>query len=335
MSSDGKATRKLRALSRATRRVWDESQLVRGTLCPQHGLEIDHLDEVANAIDDALVAIKTLQEIATGRDKARYDSHLGGDPSGRVLVGLHGPRNSAVHDIELFDPDLRRAVGPLENQRFIVWPRWKVRQDLPASVFQTKGGKDMEWTFDAYDQHVAGRLVVDTLMDAYAFFLAVIPDLVPRLSDGHIEGFPLPPLPIAGYHRLHPEWNTHEAAADGIRRQAQERRPPGEKRRIVARLETRQGRIICGYSVEGGRGSAFTDQEDQIARDIAEGYPYVVETAAGDLPLKVESGSLLLNDGRSVDDVVPLPSGNDPPWQTWWDMCVEDAEYYRQQRQVI
>lgn len=108
---------------------------------------------------------------------------------------------------------------------------------MPTAMFEhhdkkRRGQLNTDYAL-SYDNAVAGRLLVDTLMDAYAFFESCDPSLVKRDADNQISGFPLPPLPFAGgYVRLHPDWPSHEHVDSEIRNRTRSALPKGRDRQI-------------------------------------------------------------------------------------------------------
>jgi hypothetical protein len=79
---------------------------------------------------------------------------------------------------------LARAIGPLENGMFIIFPRWKQRSSLPRKTFQypngLRKGTDRRDYIKACDAAAAGRLALDTLTDTFAFFDACDPRIADR-----------------------------------------------------------------------------------------------------------------------------------------------------------
>lgn len=107
----GKGQLKMRSLATSIRDVYDASASVRGRVMPGSILEFDELDDVVNALDNALVSVRTIDlEVLEPSDRTAYQAARAGSPTGGVVRGLTPVRNNAVHHIDVVDPDLARAV---------------------------------------------------------------------------------------------------------------------------------------------------------------------------------------------------------------------------------
>lgn len=325
-----KARQKMTALVDAIQRFHTARGKVQGKPIVGGSLEIEDLHTVLNAVDDALVAIRTLDlEVFTASDKTAYEAMLSKSPEGKVVRGLVGPRNNAVHGAEVVDPCVSRAVGPLLDGRYLIWPRWKNRSDVPTSVF----GRTAPGAIGAYDQCVAGRPVIETLIDAFTFFATCDPCTPQRDEAGNWFGFPLQPLSVPGYERLAPDWPNRKEADAQVRADCTAVPPGGDGREIRAVIEVDGQRILCGYTRNGYRQDSFTEPVEQVVRDIERGYSYSVATADGSLDVSVVHDDLEAN-GKALSDLkLAAPSGDiTPPWEGWWQLCQDDAAYYRAQR---
>lgn len=335
-----KGQRKMRALASAIGRFNDECTRASGSVALGPALEMDHIDAAVNALDDALVAIRTLdQEIFECSDPSAYASVRDGARQGMVVRALTAPRNNAVHHAIAVDPDLARAIGPLENGNFIIFPRWKPRSSLPRAMFEHAHGKrkgtDHADYINTYDAAAAERLVLDTLMDAFAFFDLCDERIADRDQAGNLVGFPLQPLPVADcYHRLGPDWPDSETVDQKIRASVSSEPPSGDNREISGRLTTPSGVVYCGYTnVDTRRRHVFTEAAEQVLRDVGLGYDYFVAVSDGRLSVDARAGRLSVA-GDLVESLL-LPDWTDredEPWAGWWEICVSDAHYYRRQR---
>lgn len=333
---------KMRALRDAIGRFDFACAHASGSVAPGPTLEMEHIDPVVNALDEALVAIRTLDlEVFNASDPAGYSTLRQGSASGTTVRGLTAPRNNAVHDSDVIDPDIARAIGPLEGDRFIIFPRWKNRMSLPKQMFQHAMGKqkgqDHAALIASYDSAVAGRVVLDTLMDAFAFFDGCDPRLADRDSEGKLRGFPLAPLPVAGdYRRLHPDWPNHETVDRNIRQLASDEVPAGREREITGRLNSPTGIVYCGYTdVRAGYRQAFTEPAAQVRRDIEMGFPYYATADGVRSEVTIDGAELRVRcetlDRLSLQD---WTDRDDEPWRGWWDLCSSDGGYYRSQRRA-
>ncbi len=331
----------MRALSDAITRFYTACTHVTGAIRPGHVLELDHIDAVANALDEALVAVRTIDlEVLEASDRHGYSVERKTSPTGTVVRALTAPRNSAVHHTEVIDPDVARAVGPLDGGRCIIFPRWKPRSALPPAMFQyptgkKKGREVVDYT-TSYDSAAAGRLVLDTLMDAFQFFDSCDQRLADRDADGKLRGFPLAPLPVPGYVRLAPDWPEQGVVDQNVRARARDKPPAGTSREITGLLSASVGTVFCGYTnLEHGNRHSFTEDAGQVRRDVESDYPYIVTVGAERLPVSVTDGQLHA-DGKPVEQL-NLPDWTDSaePWAGWWELCASNANFYRNQRRGI
>jgi hypothetical protein len=336
-----KGQQKMRALADAIARYASACSHATGRICPQHLLEMDHIDPVVNALDEALVAIRTTDlEVLEASDPFGYPATRRASPKGVVVRALTAPRNNAVHHTEVIDPDLARAIGPLDGGRCIIFPKWKPRSELPSAMFQysqgKKQGQDRSDYTTSYDSAVAGRLVLDTLMDAFAFLDGCDQRLADRDVEGKLRGFPLAPLPAPGYVRLAPDWPDQETIDHNIRAQVRDEVPAGTSREITGRLSVSAGTVFCGYTnLEHGRRHSFTEDGEQVRRDIEFGYLYFVAVGGRHLEVSVV-GDQLQAGGEGLEQL-NLADGtvSAEPWSGWWELCASDAGYYRNQRRAI
>lgn len=163
------------------------------------------------------------------------------------------------------------AAGPLPQSGgcYLINPRWKAREALPARMFH---GKHRPTLASAYDDAYAGVPILDTLLDAFAFFDGLAPSLARRHEDGSLEGFPLPPYDFAlRYRRLAPDWPT-ERVWNGRAWLVAQAGPPHGSRTIVGRITVSGRVILCGDTIAGaGRTQAFTELAEQVV--LAPGPP--------------------------------------------------------------
>ena len=223
----------------------------------------------------------------------------------------------------------------------VIFPRWQARGLLPTAMFEyhdkkRRGQLNTDYAL-SYDNAVAGRLLVDTLMDAYAFFESCDPSLVERDADDQISGFPLPPLPFAaGYVRLQPDWPSHEHVDSEIRNRTRSALPHGRDRQIRGLLSVGGAVVCCGYTDSAGPyARSFTEPLDQVVADIGAGFEYLVELDGTQARVTLHEGAAV-TDGRELASIAELMlTGDDEePWNGWWSLCQDDARYYRAQREV-
>lgn len=332
---------KMRSLATSIRDVYDASVSVRGCVQPGGVLELNDLDDVINALDNALISVRTIdREVLEPSNETAYQATRAGSPTGGVVRGLTPLRNNAVHHVDVVDPDLARAVGPLPGGTCVIFPRWKDRAVLPTAMFEYHDRKRLgQLNVDyanSYDAAVAGRLLLDTLMDAYAFFQSCDPSLVERGADNQIAGFPLPPLPFgAGYVRLHPDWPTQDHVDDEIRTRTRSAPPTGRDRQIRGLLIVGGTVVCCGYTDSAGPyARSFTEPVDQIVADVNAGFEHFTELNGSKHPVTVHDG-VAVADGRELASIseLMLTGDDEEPWRGWWTFCQDDAHYYQAQRE--
>ncbi len=332
---------KMRSLATSIRDLYDASATVRGRVHPDSTLELDELSDVINALDNALVSVRTIDlEVLESSHKTAYRAARADSPAGGVVRGLTPLRNNAVHHVDVVDPDLARAVGPLPGGTCVIFPRWKYRALLPTAIFEhhdrkRPGQLNTDYA-NSYDTAVAGRLLLDTLMDAYAFFESCDASLVERDAEKQIAGFPIPPLPFGGsYVRLHPDWPTQEHVDGEIRTGTRSAPPKGRDRQIRGLLIVGSTVVCCGYTDPAGPyARSFTEPVDQIVADVDAGFEHFIELDGTTYPVTVDDGVALAG-GRELVSIseLMLAGDDEEPWRGWWTVCNDDAHYYRAQRE--
>jgi hypothetical protein len=198
------------ALQRQTARTWTATFDNDSSLCRVHGLELD-LEPVAVELAFALVAVRALDSQVFGDAfGSAYQSHRAQCREGRVVDGLTLIRNAEVHCPDILDPGIDRVLSippvlvgnarPATGQ-FRLLPSWRTFDNLPLDVRETR--RTASRCKISYREHVAGNLVMDTLLDAVKFFRECDPSM-PATDNGELRHFPLLALlPVAG-ERLHP-----------------------------------------------------------------------------------------------------------------------------------
>lgn len=292
----------------------------------------EDLDDVVNELDHCLYTIRVLdRDVFEASNKQAYDKLRKANDEGGVVTGLRAVRDAATHHADVTEPNLVRALGPLPPGRFIVFERWRYRRELPPKRFKNVDGKVVAERAEAFDRHVGGRYVLDTLFDAFRFFDIADPKLVARDAEGQIRGFPIPPLElVAGYYRIHPDWPTHEVVERRLRTRAEEDLPAGERREIVGTVGG--GSTVVGWTQEAGSRSAFTETVEQACADIRRGYPYITLLEGVERPIRAKRSSLFVDEAALVDVLPDVSEEGEYPWSHWADLAAGDATIYRRQR---
>ena len=91
--------------------------------------------------------------------------------------------------------------------------------------------------------------------------------------------------------------------------------------------------VYCGYTeLDHGRRHSFTEGELQVRRDVMAGYEYVV-MVKGAAELVTLSGDQLIVGSEALESVhIEDLTSSPTPWAGLRVLCVDDAEYYRNQR---
>ena len=199
------------ALQRQVEAAWLATLENDSVLCRDHGPELD-LEPLGVELAFALVAVRVLDlEVFDGRNDRAYQAHRANRAEGRVVNGFTLMRNAEVHLPIVVDPGVKRAlsvpvlrpgqVWPFRGQ-FRLFPSWRPFDELPTDVRETKMTANR--CKDSYREHVAGKLILDTLLDAVRFFYGCDPSLAAVADSGELLHFPLPAvLPVSG-DRRHP-----------------------------------------------------------------------------------------------------------------------------------
>lgn len=197
----------------------------------------------------------------------------GGDPGAETIEGLRYLRNVGQHLIHPVVPDTSRVVGSNMGLGFRTSALWA---PIPPAVHRSLHTTTQPLQVH-YNSRLLGRDVLDTFLDAARFFWEVCPKAIHRAAGGEWTGFPL--RHQAGVAtRLHPEepkWDSmNRRDWDRARRWMDTRRPGGDFRVICGRLTTEAGTLLVGCTFRGHASfQGFAETPDQVAADIALGYP--------------------------------------------------------------
>ncbi|MFM9540049.1 hypothetical protein [Streptomyces turgidiscabies] len=332
---------KMRTLALGISRIWEASATTSTTLCRDHGMEVD-TERIEMEIGPALVTIRTLDleviQRSQGPDKnsegwRRYETARNADDQGRAVQGLTLLRNADTHAAAVVDVSPDQVFGGTTG--FRVFPVWKLYDELPEAVRGSHGNKR------AYQEAVGGRLVIETLLDAFAFLNRCDPTLASRdLKTGELEFFPLKHYasPV-GYERRHPDQPRHAEIHLEVRQRAEAKSPAGIRRTIQYSFPAGDSTVYCGYTDTGSHSqTAFTESAVQVARDVRNGFPYIVATADGaHRRVSVEADGRLFAGSVGLD-ALEFPASPVHPapevWEGWWKWASEDAFHYRDQRHL-
>jgi hypothetical protein len=275
------------------------------------------------------------------------------DRLGQVVTGLELIRNCETHAHVSFDGLLaeRRVLGvPMHaGTIYRVVPAWAEYADLPSAYVEldqsaTSNQKRARGEAQhGYRTAVAGRSVLETLLDAIAFFQRIDPRLVvedgPVLQYAHVELLPdrdptcepehaflTKPVGLDTFEVFLPSLATRHterrsaqrAAADGYftaKVKAAKKIVPGAAYREIRHVLRDNGKVL-GYSgvSPGGPSTSWfwVERAQQVWRDVRNGYRYLVVHDDQQVEV-VEHGHqrlAALLDG--TDLLVELPDGDEP-----------------------
>lgn len=345
LDRQAKGQEKMHGLALYITHVWEAAASTDTTLCRDHGLEVDS-ERVALEIAPALAAIRTLdlEVIRFGLSEAdarRYLDLQKADPQGQVVLGLVLARNADIHLPATLDLHVDRVVG--EGEGYRVMPSWQPYDELPAVVRANRRSQSnkkgtSEYSHNAYQDVVGGHLVVETLLDAFAFFRRCDPTLARRAAGtDDLAHFPLPEYTVHDYERRHPDQPNRSDFGAEVRRLTEGAPPSGSGREISYRLTIDGTAVYCGHTVEPfGLRSVFTEAAPQIVRDMRAGYPYVAVAVDGvHHTVGADDDGRLTADGVALEDY-PFPQPHRHPlpqtWLAWWQLTLEDSFWHRKQR---
>lgn len=351
-----KGVRWMRAVQRQIADAWVACTETDTHLTHATGLQAE-AETVAISVAFAVTALRVVDRevfneeyVRTGKTarSSRYERFRDADDQGRVVLGLAMIRNAEIHAPVVIDPNIERAVSipGTTPSRFRVCPTWVPYRALPSDVRRMTKGKratDARRQAQAYRSHIAGRLVMETLLDALAFLVRCDPNLARREATGDLGYFPLPEIAQHGYERRHPEWPTKEECDIELRARSSEQAPAGSEREILHRLLDAQCRpeAYVGFTlVQPGYWEAFVERPQQIASDVLAGFPYRV----GSIVLTVAPDGTTMAGNDPLDDVALRPAPVDSKdadgtrtegvWRGMLDLADEDADLYARQRRI-
>lgn len=301
-----KAQRYMRALRRAALAYWY------ATIEDKQA----SLIEATNACLAVNVLDESVFEVELGD---AYRKHRADSPGGRVVTGLELVRNCETHSPVSFD-DLvvtKREYGvPLNNGGQVmrsVW-HWADYASLPSEYVDLTGDapekqkRARKEAQHGYRSGIQGRSVVETLLDAEKFFSEIEPRLIailgPRLTHSFAE---VPQGESTVLHRplegfvctfslpdLATRWDERTIAAQPPADQyvkalatGKTRHLPAADRRTITHKISYDGQVVgfSGHQLNSIVEMNWVERSAQIGRDIRGGYPYVVDTASGEVPV--------------------------------------------------
>ncbi|MGW5610435.1 hypothetical protein ACWEWI_30950 [Streptomyces sp. NPDC003753] len=293
-------------------------------------------ERVAVELASALAAIRTLdleviRKSLHGADAQRYLALQDSDVQGQVVRGLVLLRNADIHLPSALTVNVNCCFG--EGEVYQIVPTWSAYDALPAVV--RTNPLNRPGVCVAYENAVGGHAVLETLLDAFAFFDRCDPTLARRnATTGELAYFPLRGPTLIDYARRHPDERNRTDVEKDVRRQAQATPPSGDGREVEFRI-SKGAAVYCGHTVHPRFRRLFIEEAAQIVRDVELGYSYILVSEGGTRrPLAVNADGHLVADCRALEDLcLPMPPNhpNAMDWVMEWNAATVDAfEYYAQ-----
>lgn len=285
----------------------------------------DSIEDLGTPVRRFLVAIQAINDLLTNSvsDSATYVGIInsGGNPNAGVIRGVKYVRNVAQHVAHVIRPaDEHVLVGGVLGLR--IYTFW---DEVPPAVHAQLYPSTQRLKTD-YDALLEGKEVAGTMLEALSFFSDVSPAIVHRDRRGEWTGFPFMSQPGVG-DRLHPEEPVDEKAA---RAWLDERLPNGEVRVICGQLTVGGTRYVLGHTFVGRLSYApFVETVEQLGRDTAAGYEYVVGDVLANTTDRTKSiphvvqGAVLESQGDFAAWTTPALSAG---WnEDWVDVRMADT----------
>lgn len=232
----------------------------------------DSIEDLGTPVRRFLVAAQTVNDLLTNSvsDAATYAGVVGpaGHPNAGVIRAVKYVRNVAQHVAHVIRPkDDHELVGGVLGLR--IYTFW---DEVPAAVDAQLHQSTQRLKVD-YDAYLLDKELAETMLTTLGFFSDIAPDIVHRDERGEWTGFPLMSQPSVG-GRLHPEEPVDETVA---RTWLDGRSPNGDVRVICCQLTEDGTRYVLGHTFVGRLSFArFVESVEQLRKDTAGGYPYVV-----------------------------------------------------------
>lgn len=258
----------------------------------------------------ATVAMNVVDEAVFYRSHGdHYRDHRRTHPQGRVVMGMELIRNCEVHATELCNLTTTATFGvpELGFRQVLAWPDF---ESLPVDYRQQQDGEPRARgeARDAYRKWVAGRPVIETLLDAIAYFESLDSRLrpaenvdlrysfVPPVALGVNEEMfvcrpigldqvqlVLPDLACRNTERRSPAWPSADQWLKEQDRAIRKQAPAGTSREICARIVDERGKLIGYWGYAGDRDEpyryAWVERAPQVGRDIRMGFRYFLLAA--------------------------------------------------------
>lgn len=236
--------------------------------------------DLGRPVRNWLSSVQTLNDLLTNElgDKSTYTSLFGTSPtpSAALINAVKYARNADQHVMQIVAPPKANSlVGGLHGLR--IYALW---EPIPQAVHDKLHGRTQKLQ-PAYIANLEGQEVTGTMLAVLRFFADLAPQIVHRDQRGEWTGFPLKPQP-AVLANIHPDEPVDDVEAANL--WLNNRLPNGDARVVSGQVTKDGATYLVGFTFADQLAfSPFIETTDQVERDIAAGFPYLV----GDLPANV------------------------------------------------
>lgn len=260
-----------------------------------------------------LSSVQTLNDLLTKElgDKTTYTSLFGTSPTpgAELINAVKYARNADQHVMQIVAPPKSNSlIGGLHGFRiFALW------EPIPQAVHDNLQPRTQKLQ-PAYIANLQGKEVTGTMLAVLRFFADVAPQIVHRDQRGEWTGFPLKAQPGV-LDALHPDEPVRDIAA--AHAWLKGRRPNGDARVVVGQVTYDGTPYLVGFTFADQLAfSPFVEASDQVERDVAAGFPYLV----GDLSANVTQveEKFPSNQGGVLHSAEDVTTWATPITQTRW-----------------
>lgn len=277
-------------------------------------------------------------------------------------MGLELIRNCEVHAIELAQPTVAALFGIPELGYREVYA-WSAFKSLPVEYRQQQDGEPRARgeARDAYHKWIAGRPIIETLLDAIAFFESLDEALrpakaldmrysfVPEVPLGRNEEqfacrpmgldqfqLLLPDLACRPTERRSPSWGPADHWLKKQVKAIQREQPGGLSREIRSRIIDEAGKFIGYQGLSGPRDATYRDvwveRAKQVGRDIRMGFRYFVVVGDVEVDATADTQFAVSALSESVDVLAGLKGSNAPIALDHLNLNEANPDLYRLER---
>jgi len=298
--------------------------------------------------------------LASGHAAQLGNDHLDHEASS----GLELVRNSELHATEVAHLREHARFGvPSAGTRLVL--HWPHLEDLPDEYRTRQSGEPRTRgeARDAYQKWVADRPVIETLLDAIAFFEALAPNLTralpPELVYAFVEPVPLgsngerfvcrplgldqfaiflPDLACRNTERRASSWPSADEWLREENRKIRKKPPAASSREITTRVEGEHGKLIAYSGLSGSRGdyvrSRWIERAKQVGRDVRAGYRYFVQADDFEVDVIADQQLAVTAPSSESDELLAVTSDGSDSLMGFLELLERNPDLYRRERLV-